>query len=37
MKFHLRIDFGRDPLTGNCYPFFDLSTRADRMSINLSL
>jgi hypothetical protein len=37
MKFHLRIDFGRVPLTGNFYPFFNLSTRCDRMSLNLSL
>ena len=37
MKFHLRIDFSRCPLTGNFYPFFGLSTRSDRMSLNLSL
>jgi len=37
MKFHLRIDFSRDPLTGAFYPIFNLSTRCDRMSLNLSL
>lgn len=37
MKFHLRIDFSRSPLTGAFYSNFDALTESNRMGINLCL